>query len=77
MGFSTLGGWGKTVNELYEDGPHWTSRKRRSTEKHRFICGISSTIAFTVAGERLAWVKDEIKKVVEIKRDKTNIITNM
>ena len=58
MGFSTLGAWGplatETLNTLFEDGPSWTSKRRRITEKHNFICGISSTIKFNVAR---AWLK--------------------
>ena len=63
MGFSTLGAWGpsaeETVNELFEDGPMWTSRTRRIAEKHNFICGISSTIKFTVARAWIKWLRGE------------------
>ena len=63
MGFSTLGAWGPLANEtlktLFEDGPSWTSKKRRITEKHNFICGISSTIMFKVANAWLKWLKGE------------------
>ena len=63
MGFSTLGAWGplatETLNTLFEDGPGWTSKRRRITEKHNFICGISSTIKFKVANAWLKWLKGE------------------
>jgi hypothetical protein len=63
MGFSTLGAWGplatETLNTLFEDGPSWTSKRRRITEKHNFICGISSTIKFKVANAWLKWLKGE------------------
>ena len=63
MGFSTLGAWGplatETLNTLFEDGPSWTSKRRRITEKHNFICGISSTIKFNVAKAWLKWLKGE------------------
>ncbi len=63
MGFSTLGAWGplatETLNTLFEDGPSWTSKRRRITEKHNFICGISSTIKFNVANAWLKWLKGE------------------
>ena len=61
--FSTLGAWGpsaeETAKDLYADGPMWTSRTRRIAEKHNFICGISSTIKFTVARAWIKWLRGE------------------
>ena len=60
---TTLGAWGpsaeETVKGLYEDGPMWTSITRRIAEKHNFICGISSTIKFTVARAWIKWLRGE------------------
>jgi hypothetical protein len=49
----------ETLKTLFEDGPSWTSKRRRITEKHNFICGNSSIIKFKVANAWLKWLKGE------------------